>query len=128
MAMRARSATPRRTTSSTAARRRPAKPPADAARRQGVVRIVFASSNHAVGFYRRSLAADPEQPVAWVNLGLALEQTDDVSGATQAYERAVALYPDEALAHLNGSIDAAAMQRIVERHQRVVRGGWTKLM
>ena len=34
----------------------------EAARRQGVKRIVFASSNHAIGFYRRSQRIGPDVP------------------------------------------------------------------
>lgn len=55
----------------------------------------------AVETIRQSLAADDQQPLAWVNLGIALTGDGDAAGARQAYERALALNPHEALAHFN---------------------------
>lgn len=50
---------------------------------------------------RRSLAVDAAQPLAWVNLGIALTESGDVAGARAAYDEALALNPHEALAHFN---------------------------
>jgi len=55
----------------------------------------------AIDAIRRSLAAEPEQPLAWVNLGIALAGSGDPGGARQAYGEALLLNPYEALAHFN---------------------------
>jgi len=50
---------------------------------------------------RRSLERDPDQPLAWVNLGIALAGAGDPVGARDAYREALGLNPAEALAHFN---------------------------
>ena len=55
----------------------------------------------AVESLRASLASDPQQPLAWVNLGVALAGNGDPAGAREAYAEALALNPHEALAHFN---------------------------
>jgi tetratricopeptide (TPR) repeat protein len=55
----------------------------------------------AIDALRSSLAADREQPLAWVNLGIALAGSGDPAGAREAYEEALRLNPYEALAHFN---------------------------
>lgn len=55
----------------------------------------------AVDAIRRSLAADSRQPLAWVNLGIALTGNGDAAGAREAYDEAIRLNPHEALAHFN---------------------------
>ncbi len=50
---------------------------------------------------RASLAVDPEQPLAWVNLGVALSGNGDQGAAREAYQEALNLNPREALAHFN---------------------------
>jgi tetratricopeptide (TPR) repeat protein len=55
----------------------------------------------AIEAIRGSLAADPEQPLAWVNLGIALAGSGDPGQAREAYEEALRLNPYEALAHFN---------------------------
>ncbi len=57
----------------------------EAARRQGVSRVVFATSNHAVGFYRRDRRIDHEVPV----------RPDSRYGLSKAFGEAIgALYAD----------------------------------
>lgn len=55
----------------------------------------------AIQAIRESLAIDPVQPLAWVNLGIALSGNGDPVGARGAYEEALVLNPHEALAHFN---------------------------
>ncbi len=55
----------------------------------------------AVVAFRLSLAAEPEQPLTWVNLGIALAGLGDPGGARQAYEESLKLNPHEALAFFN---------------------------
>ncbi len=55
----------------------------------------------AIDVIQRSLAADGDQPLAWVNLGIAQAGSGDPGGARQSYESALALNPHEALAHFN---------------------------
>ena len=70
----------------------------------------------AIVAIRGSLAADSNQPLAWVNLGIALARNGDPAGAREAYEAALRLNPHEALAHFNlgnmhqqaGRLEAAA--------------------
>lgn len=58
----------------------------EAARRQGVQRVVYASSNHAVGFHRR------EQPLD----GATLPRPDSLYGASKVFGEAVGrLYADK---------------------------------
>lgn len=53
----------------------------------------------AIGHYRSSLARDPEQPVAWYNLGWALR-------ASRRFDEAVAAYGEAIARGLEGSEDA----------------------
>jgi tetratricopeptide (TPR) repeat protein len=63
----------------------------------------------AIDFYERSLGADPDQSVTWVNAGLALETLGDLEQAASAYETATGIYRWEALAHMNlGNLRLAA--------------------
>lgn len=57
----------------------------------------FAAAAEAL---RRSATLRP-QALTLVNLGIALERSADIPGATAAYEQAIALDPHEALAYLN---------------------------
>ncbi len=58
----------------------------EAARRQGVSRIIFASSNHAIGYYRRSRAIDHD----------AAPRPDTRYGVSKIFGEAVArLYADK---------------------------------
>lgn len=58
----------------------------EAARRQGVSRVVFATSNHAVGFYRRDQVIDHRVPV----------KPDSRYGVSKAFGEALAsLYADK---------------------------------
>jgi tetratricopeptide (TPR) repeat protein len=78
----------------------------------------------AVDALRRSVAADSLQPLAWVNLGVALVGAGDLAGAREAYGDALRVNPYEALAHFNlGNVEqragrlaeaAAAYERAVE--------------
>lgn len=74
----------------------------------------------AIVAWRRSLELDPMQPVAWFNLGRALQSDGDSAGAVDALERAWALAPDllpaaillgDALAHLGRFEEATARYR-----------------
>jgi len=47
----------------------------------------------SVAFCRKALALRPEYPEAFNNLGNALKDLDDLPGAREAYERAIALNP-----------------------------------
>lgn len=51
--------------------------------------------------FLRATVADPESPVAWANLGAAAALTRRVEEARGAYEKALALSPDNWLTHYN---------------------------
>lgn len=55
----------------------------------------------AIRDLQQSLAQKPEQPLAWVNLGIARASLGDVPGAREAYQEAIGLNANEALAHFN---------------------------
>jgi Flp pilus assembly protein TadD len=59
------------------------------------------SLTEAVGFYKQSLAVDPQGRDAMVDLATALTDLERWDDARQAYERAIRVYPDDATA-LNG--------------------------
>lgn len=63
---------------------------------------------------RASLAVDPEVPLAWVNLGIALSGQGDIAGARSAYEEALRLNPFEPLAWFNLGNDLQRAQRYDE--------------
>jgi tetratricopeptide (TPR) repeat protein len=45
--------------------------------------------------YRKALEGNPDDPVAWGNLGTALERLGDAAGAEQSYRRALDLAPED---------------------------------
>lgn len=51
--------------------------------------------------HRAEIYHDPENPIAWAELGLALSQTDRPEAARRAYERAIALDPQFTAAWIN---------------------------
>ena len=51
--------------------------------------------------FLRATVADPESPVAWANLGASAALTRRVEEARGAYEKALALSPDNWLTHYN---------------------------
>ena len=57
----------------------------------------------AIASYQRSLSLDAQQPLVLVNLGIALEASGDAAGAEPAYRRAIAVDPNEPLAHTSTS-------------------------
>lgn len=60
--------------------------------------------DEAVATYRRAVEADPELPIAWNGLAMALAQQQDLDGAIEAGKRLVELEPDEALGHTSLSM------------------------
>ena len=54
--------------------------------------------------FLRATVADPESPVAWANLGAAAALTRRVEEARGAYEKALALSPDNWLTHYNFAV------------------------
>jgi tetratricopeptide (TPR) repeat protein len=55
----------------------------------------------AIGYWKRSLQADPKQPKVCFNLGFALSKKGDISQAIEYYQKAVQLKPDYYQAHTN---------------------------
>lgn len=77
----------------------------------------------AVDALRRSVAADSLQPLAWVNLGVALAGAGDPAGAREAYGAALRINPHEALAHFNlGNVEqrAGRLAEAAEAYERAV--------
>ncbi|MCZ6821836.1 MAG: tetratricopeptide repeat protein, partial [Deltaproteobacteria bacterium] len=77
----------------------------------------------AIRDLQQSLAQQPEQPLAWNNLGNARAAVGDVSGAREAYLEAIQINANEALAHFNlGNtyLRADDLESAVESYLRAV--------
>ena len=63
----------------------------------------FAKGEHedAVRLYRDAIHADPELPIAWNGLSMALALSGDLDGAIEAAKRLVELEPDDPMSHTN---------------------------
>lgn len=55
----------------------------------------------AVACYRRALELDPQLPIVWNGLSMALARQGDLDAAIEAARRLVELEPDEPLSHTN---------------------------
>ena len=55
----------------------------------------------AAAAYRRAVKLQSDYRAAWENLGVALQDQDDIDGALDAYRKAEAIDPRSAIAHLN---------------------------
>lgn len=86
----------------------------------------------AVGLLERAAQSDPRDPVTQHHLGRALEAAGDPSGALRAYEAAVGLRPDFAVARLYwaacleraGQIDQAVVQYVRALSDAQTGGRW----
>jgi hypothetical protein len=56
---------------------------------------------HAIVTYRRILARVPNNPAAWNNLGMSLQNWNKINEAVSAFDRAIVLAPDNAVIHNN---------------------------
>jgi len=56
---------------------------------------------HAIVTYRRILTKVPNNPAAWNNLGVSLQDSNRISEAVSAFDRAVVLAPEHAAIHNN---------------------------
>ena len=77
----------------------------------------------AIRDLQQSLAQKPDQPLAWVNLGIARAASGDVLGARDAYREALQLNASEALAHFNlGNTyrQAEDLERALDSYLRAV--------
>lgn len=66
----------------------------------GVALAADGNAPAAIEAYRRSIDSDRTQPLAFINLGLVLEQ-GDMQAAAAAYRRAIEINPFEAVAYFN---------------------------
>jgi tetratricopeptide (TPR) repeat protein len=74
----------------------------------------------AAEHYQRMTETDPQEPIAWIELGSALLKMGDIAGALAKYTHALKLAPDNAVAHQNRAICLTQMGRRSEavRHYR----------
>ena len=68
----------------------------------------------AISHLRDALRAEPEQPIAWNTLGVALDQTGNRTEAVDAFRRAVRLQPDYTSARYNLANALAAQGNLEE--------------
>jgi tetratricopeptide (TPR) repeat protein/tRNA A-37 threonylcarbamoyl transferase component Bud32 len=70
------------------------------------------SANRRVGWCRAALAVQPRSITIWNNLGVALRELGDLSGAAKAYEKAIEIAPASAPAYNNlGNLYRASRRR-----------------
>lgn len=55
----------------------------------------------AIAGYRRAIELDPELPIAWNGLSMALAQQGNLDEAIEAGRKLVELEPEDALSHTN---------------------------
>ena len=67
----------------------------------GVIEIQSGNSKIAVDYIQRAICIDPQSASAYSNLGLALQQSAQISEALICYKKAIELKPDFAEAHYN---------------------------
>lgn len=60
--------------------------------------------DQAIETYHRCLALEPELPIAWNGLAMALAQKGDLDAAIAACKRLIELEPDEPLGHTSLSM------------------------
>ncbi len=65
----------------------------------------------AVAAFREASTRDPAAIETWINLGVALKEVNDFTGAEDAYTRALALAPDDPVIHNNLANTLAAAGR-----------------
>src|SRR5262249_45977496 len=68
----------------------------------------------AVGYLRVATALRPRSPGAWLNLGFALKGGGQFAAAVEAYQRAIDVNPDYAMAHCNMAETLLFMGKVEE--------------
>jgi len=88
----------------------------------GGLRLLQHRDEEARGLLLRAVAADPDLPAAWINLGVAQRLTGDTRAAEQAYVAALDLDPASGRAWLNLGTLLAAVGRTEEAVAALRRG------
>jgi predicted O-linked N-acetylglucosamine transferase (SPINDLY family) len=78
----------------------------------GVALLAQGRHAEAEAVFRRALLGAPELPELWFNLAKSLQGQQQLPAAEQAYQRAVSLRPDWALAHLQLGFVYFAQRRL----------------
>ena len=89
-----------------------------------VAELSASSARDSLGWYRAALAVNPTSPVAWNNLGNALQITGDLPGAIAAYQEAIRLDPKFAKAYTNlGAAQKASghLDDAIASHREAIR-------
>ena len=69
--------------------------PYDALVKEGLRECATGAATGGIATFREAIALQPEQPVAYANLGYALRNTGDFAGAVPALLKAMDLYEDD---------------------------------
>ena len=72
--------------------------------KEGLQHLANDRLEEAVACYRRATEVDPELPLAWNGLSMALKQSGDLDGAIAAARKLAELDPDDPLSHTNLSV------------------------
>jgi len=79
---------------------------------QGFKHFVAGDLEEAITRYREAIELDPELPIAWNGLSMALSRTGALDEAIEAAQRLVELEPDDALSHTN-------LSRLLQQQGRI---------
>jgi len=71
----------------------------DARHHLALIHVEEGALDRGIALLRETVAARPDFPVAWLNLGLALGRAGRFAAAAEAFERAAALAPEQPEAH-----------------------------
>ena len=93
---------------------------------QGTVALSEGRFAEAAEAFRQMVAADPEEPIAHMDLGTALLQLGDVSGALARYQESLRLSPGNPRLHYNLGLVYTlqkAYPKALEHYQQCHRTG-----
>ena len=79
---------------------------------QGFKLFVAGELDGAIARYREAIELDPELPIAWNGLSMALARKGALDEAVEAARRLVELEPDDALSHTN-------LSRLLQQQGRI---------
>ncbi len=79
---------------------------------QGFKSFVAGELDEAIERYRQAIELDPELPIAWNGLSMALSRKGELAEAIGAARRLVELKPDDALSHTN-------LSRLLQQQGRI---------
>ncbi|HQP29786.1 MAG TPA: tetratricopeptide repeat protein [Deltaproteobacteria bacterium] len=99
----------------------PAKTPAVDYNAEGMRKAQAGNMEEAAALFQKAVQAEPDNPHAWNNLGLALRKIGRDEEAVKAYQQAITVKPDFALVYKNLGIVLEQMGKRQEAAQAYLR-------